>query len=244
MSAIRLARAVDRPRAAPEVRRRLPRPRRRPARPGRLRPRDAGDPGEPRRPRERGRRDRDRPLERRRRRSAQATDDARVRGDHGRADRRPTWGSSRPRPASSRCCASARPRNGALLIFDEVITGFRVARGGAQELLGVAPDLTIMGKIVGGGLPAAAYGGPRALMERIAPAGDVYQAGTLSGNPLAVAAARATLAHLDAGGLRPARGRHRAAGRRPARRRGERGARPARAVGPRSADPVLHAPTR
>jgi glutamate-1-semialdehyde 2,1-aminomutase len=87
-------------------------------------------------------------------------------------------------------------RSGALLIFDEVITGFRVARGGAQELYGIAPDLTIMGKIVGGGLPAAAYGGRRELMERIAPAGDVYQAGTLSGNPLAVAAALATLREL------------------------------------------------
>jgi glutamate-1-semialdehyde 2,1-aminomutase len=87
---------------------------------------------------------------------------------------------------------------GALLIFDEVITGFRVARGGAQGLYGVTPDLSILGKIVGGGLPAAAYGGRRELMELIAPAGDVYQAGTLSGNPLAVAAALATLAHLDA----------------------------------------------
>jgi glutamate-1-semialdehyde 2,1-aminomutase len=87
--------------------------------------------------------------------------------------------------------------HGALLIFDEVITGFRVARGGAQERYGVMPDLTIMGKIVGGGLPAAAYGGRRELMERIAPAGDVYQAGTLSGNPLAVAAALATLRRLD-----------------------------------------------
>jgi glutamate-1-semialdehyde 2,1-aminomutase len=87
-------------------------------------------------------------------------------------------------------------RTGALLVFDEVITGFRVAPGGAQELLGVMPDLTILGKIVGGGLPAAAYGGPRALMERVAPSGDVYQAGTLSGNPLAVAAALATLAQL------------------------------------------------
>jgi glutamate-1-semialdehyde 2,1-aminomutase len=85
----------------------------------------------------------------------------------------------------------------ALLVFDEVITGFRVARGGAQELLGTTPDLTILGKIVGGGLPAAAYGGPHELMERIAPAGDVYQAGTLSGNPLAVAAALATLRRLD-----------------------------------------------
>ena len=89
-------------------------------------------------------------------------------------------------------------RTGALLVFDEVITGFRVAPGGAQELYGVMPDLTILGKVIGGGLPAAAYGGPPALMERIAPAGDVYQAGTLSGNPLAVAAALATLAELDA----------------------------------------------
>jgi glutamate-1-semialdehyde 2,1-aminomutase len=87
---------------------------------------------------------------------------------------------------------------GALLVFDEVISGFRVAPGGAQERFDVLPDLTILGKIVGGGLPAAAYGGPPVLMERIAPAGDVYQAGTLSGNPLAVAAALATLERLDA----------------------------------------------
>lgn len=89
--------------------------------------------------------------------------------------------------------------SGALLVFDEVITGFRVARGGAQELYDVLPDLTVMGKIVGGGLPAAAYGGARELMDQIAPAGDVYQAGTLSGNPLAVAAALTTLRRLDAG---------------------------------------------
>jgi glutamate-1-semialdehyde 2,1-aminomutase len=87
---------------------------------------------------------------------------------------------------------------GALLVLDEVISGFRVARGGAQELLGTAADLTVMGKVLGGGLPAAAYGGPRELMERVAPAGDVYQAGTLSGNPLAVAAGLATLRQLDA----------------------------------------------
>jgi glutamate-1-semialdehyde 2,1-aminomutase len=86
---------------------------------------------------------------------------------------------------------------GALLVFDEVITGFRVARGGAQELTGVHPDLVIMGKVIGGGLPAAAYGGGRELMERIAPAGDVYQAGTLSGNPLAVAAGLTALRLLD-----------------------------------------------
>ena len=87
---------------------------------------------------------------------------------------------------------------GAQLVFDEVITGFRVARGGAQELYGIEPDLTVMGKVLGGGLPAAAFGGPRESMERIAPAGDVYQAGTLSGNPLAAAAGLATLALLDA----------------------------------------------
>jgi glutamate-1-semialdehyde 2,1-aminomutase len=87
---------------------------------------------------------------------------------------------------------------GAVLVLDEVISGFRVARGGAQELLGVRADLTVLGKIVGGGLPAAAYGGRRELMERVAPAGDVYQAGTLSGNPLAVAAGLATLRELDA----------------------------------------------
>jgi glutamate-1-semialdehyde 2,1-aminomutase len=86
---------------------------------------------------------------------------------------------------------------GALLVFDEVISGFRVAPGGAQELTGVLPDLTVLGKVVGGGLPAAAYGGAVELMERIAPAGDVYQAGTLSGNPLAVAAALASFELLD-----------------------------------------------
>ncbi|MGC1851755.1 MAG: aminotransferase class III-fold pyridoxal phosphate-dependent enzyme, partial [Solirubrobacterales bacterium] len=85
----------------------------------------------------------------------------------------------------------------ALLIFDEVISGFRVAPGGAQQLYGVEPDLTVLGKVLGGGLPAAAFGGPRETMERVAPAGDVYQAGTLSGNPLAVAAGLATLRRLD-----------------------------------------------
>jgi glutamate-1-semialdehyde 2,1-aminomutase len=87
--------------------------------------------------------------------------------------------------------------NGALLVFDEVISGFRVHEGGAQEAAGVAPDLTMLGKVIGGGLPAAAYGGSRALMDHVAPAGDVYQAGTLSGNPLAVAAGLTTLKLLD-----------------------------------------------
>jgi glutamate-1-semialdehyde 2,1-aminomutase len=85
---------------------------------------------------------------------------------------------------------------GALLVFDEVITGFRVARGGAQELYGVLPDLTVLGKIVGGGLPLAAFGGRADVMERLAPAGDVYQAGTLSGNPLATAAGLSVLRRL------------------------------------------------
>jgi glutamate-1-semialdehyde 2,1-aminomutase len=88
-------------------------------------------------------------------------------------------------------------RAGAVLILDEVISGFRVARGGAQELAGVNADLTIMGKVLGGGLPAAAVGGRGELMRMLAPAGEVYQAGTLSGNPLAVAAGLATLALLD-----------------------------------------------
>jgi glutamate-1-semialdehyde 2,1-aminomutase len=102
-----------------------------------------------------------------------------------------------PEPGFLELLRERATATGALLIFDEVISGFRVAEGGAQEFTGVLPDLTIMGKVIGGGLPAAAYGGTRALMERIAPAGDVYQAGTLSGNPLAVAAGLATLALLD-----------------------------------------------
>ena len=88
-------------------------------------------------------------------------------------------------------------RHGALLLFDEVITGFRVAYGGAQALYGVRPDLTCLGKIIGGGLPVGAYGGRRDLMEQVAPLGGVYQAGTLSGNPLAVAAGMATLRALE-----------------------------------------------
>jgi glutamate-1-semialdehyde 2,1-aminomutase len=91
---------------------------------------------------------------------------------------------------------------GALLVFDEVISGFRVAAGGAQQLYAVEPDLTVLGKVLGGGLPAAAFGGPAATMGRVAPAGDVYQAGTLSGNPLAVAAGLATLRSLDAAAYR------------------------------------------
>jgi glutamate-1-semialdehyde 2,1-aminomutase len=87
--------------------------------------------------------------------------------------------------------------SGALLVFDEVITGFRVARGGAQELYDVRPDLTVLGKVVGGGLPLAAFGGPAEIMDLLAPGGPVYQAGTLSGNPLATAAGLAVLGSLD-----------------------------------------------
>jgi glutamate-1-semialdehyde 2,1-aminomutase len=102
-----------------------------------------------------------------------------------------------PQPGFLELLRELATDSGALLVFDEVISGFRVSTGGAQELCGVIPDLTVMGKVIGGGLPAAAYGGPVELLERIAPAGDVYQAGTLSGNPLAVAAGLATLHALD-----------------------------------------------
>jgi glutamate-1-semialdehyde 2,1-aminomutase len=102
-----------------------------------------------------------------------------------------------PEPGFLELLRETADRTGALLVFDEVITGFRVARGGAQDRFEVLPDLTILGKIIGGGLPAAGYGGAAILMERIAPAGDVYQAGTLSGNPLATAAALATFELLN-----------------------------------------------
>jgi glutamate-1-semialdehyde 2,1-aminomutase len=92
-------------------------------------------------------------------------------------------------------------RHGALLIFDEVITGFRICYGGAQTVFGIVPDLTTLGKIIGGGLPVAAYGGRRDLMDRVAPLGPVYQAGTLSGNPLAMSAGIATLDLLAAPGF-------------------------------------------
>src|SRR5206468_10526313 len=92
-------------------------------------------------------------------------------------------------------------RTGAVLIFDEVMTGFRVHLQGAQGLYGVIPDLTTLGKIIGGGMPVGAFGGRRAIMERIAPLGPVYQAGTLSGNPVAVAAGLATLTAIQTPGF-------------------------------------------
>src|SRR6185503_16532658 len=92
-------------------------------------------------------------------------------------------------------------KHGIILIFDEVMTGFRVALGGAQELYGVTPDLTTFGKIIGGGMPVGAYGGAREIMQQIAPAGPVYQAGTLSGNPVAMAAGLAMLELIQTPGF-------------------------------------------
>jgi glutamate-1-semialdehyde 2,1-aminomutase len=101
-----------------------------------------------------------------------------------------------PLPGYLQAVRELTSRHGALLVFDEVISGFRLAAGGAQELYGVTPDLTTLGKILGGGLPVGAYGGRRDLMQRIAPSGPVYQAGTLSGNPLAMAAGIAMLQEI------------------------------------------------
>ncbi len=98
-----------------------------------------------------------------------------------------------PAPGFLEALRELTAANGALLIFDEVITGFRVARGGAQERFGITPDLTTLGKIIGGGMPIGAYGGRADLMAQVAPEGGVYQAGTLSGHPLAMAAGVATL---------------------------------------------------
>jgi glutamate-1-semialdehyde 2,1-aminomutase len=101
-----------------------------------------------------------------------------------------------PQPGFLQALREITARHGALLIFDEVMTGFRVAFGGAQQLYGITPDLTTLGKVIGGGLPVGAYGGRRAIMSQVAPAGPIYQAGTLSGNPLAVAAGLAMLRYL------------------------------------------------
>jgi len=103
-----------------------------------------------------------------------------------------------PLPGYLQLLREVTERHGALLIIDEVMTGFRVAYGGAQQLYGVRPDLTTLGKVIGGGLPVGAYGGRKDIMSKVAPAGPIYQAGTLSGNPLAVAAGMAMLRHLKA----------------------------------------------
>jgi len=101
-----------------------------------------------------------------------------------------------PLPGYLKAVREITKSNGALLIFDEVMTGFRLARGGAQELYGITPDITTLGKIIGGGLPVGAYGGTKELMNSVAPAGPVYQAGTLSGNPLSMTAGLITLRRL------------------------------------------------
>ncbi|WP_232695627.1 glutamate-1-semialdehyde 2,1-aminomutase [Brevibacillus daliensis] len=106
-----------------------------------------------------------------------------------------------PQPGFLEGLRSITEEHGTLLIFDEVMTGFRVARGGAQDLYGITPDLTTMGKVIGGGLPVGAYGGKREIMNHVAPAGNVYQAGTLSGNPLAMAAGITTLNELGKEGV-------------------------------------------
>jgi glutamate-1-semialdehyde 2,1-aminomutase len=106
-----------------------------------------------------------------------------------------------PAPGFLECLREHCTAHGALLIFDEVMTGFRVALGGAQELYGITPDLTTLGKIIGGGMPVGAFGGRRAVMEKLAPLGPVYQAGTLSGNPVAMAAGLATLEGISQPGF-------------------------------------------
>ncbi len=106
-----------------------------------------------------------------------------------------------PRPGFLQGLRDVCDRNGAVLIFDEVMTGFRLNLQGAQGLYGIAPDLTTLGKVIGGGMPVGAFGGRRAIMEKIAPLGPVYQAGTLSGNPVAVAAGLATLRAIQAPGF-------------------------------------------
>ena len=157
-------------------------------------------------------------------RGARRRDRLRDRRAGGRQHELHPAGAGVPRDA---CARNAR-RHGAVLILDEVMTGFRVAKGGAQQLYGIKPDLTTLGKIVGGGMPVGVFGGRRDIMSHIAPLGPVYQAGTLSGNPVAMAAGLATLNGIDAPGFHaqtrradgPARRRHRAgreAGRHPAR---------------------------
>ncbi len=112
----------------------------------------------------------------------------------------------RATPAFAKRCRELCTQHGALLVFDEVMTGFRVGLRGAQGVLGITPDLTVMGKVIGGGMPLAAFGGPRAIMEQLAPMGPVYQAGTLSGNPVATACGLATLREIAKPGFYEALG--------------------------------------
>ncbi|CAN7620518.1 glutamate-1-semialdehyde 2,1-aminomutase [Variovorax paradoxus] len=113
----------------------------------------------------------------------------------------------RATPAFAARCRELCTQHGALLVFDEVMTGFRVGLHGAQGVLGITPDLTVLGKVIGGGMPLAAFGGPRAIMEQLAPLGPVYQAGTLSGNPVATACGLATLKEISKPGFYEALGK-------------------------------------
>ena len=162
---------------------------------GRIGPRDSGHPVEPGRAGRDGRRDRRGAVERPRRARAR-TRAPRRRGDHRRA-LPANMGLVPPAAGFLELLRERADACGALLILDEVISGFRVARGGEASAAACSGDLVVLGKILGGGLPAAALAGPRELLELLAPVGEVYQAGTLSGNPLAVAAGLATLALLD-----------------------------------------------
>ena len=201
MSALRLARAFTGRVEDREVRRLLPRPRRSAARPGRLRRRDARSAGLARRDGGRGRRHarpRRTTISTRSPRSSSSTRTSRavivepVAGNMGLV---------LPQPGFLEGLRELTAATGALLVFDEVMTGFRVHPGGAQALYGVTPDLTTLGKVIGGGLPVGAYGGRREIMELVAPAGPVYQAGTLSGNPLAMTAGIETLRAIAAPGV-------------------------------------------
>ena len=198
MSAVRLARGGHGPKADREDRRGIPRPRRRLSRRGGLGRRDPRNRGKPRRAGGDRGADDGRPVQRR------VGARGRVpRGFPARSRRswsspsRPTWGSCRPRPGTSRRRASSRAATARFSSSTRSSRGSALAAGGAQELYGVRPDLTTLGKILGGGLPIGAYGGPRDLMERMAPSGPVYQAGTLSGNPLAMSAGLAMLAEIE-----------------------------------------------
>src|SRR3954452_23942667 len=188
----------DRPRPAGQVRRVLPRPRGRAAREGRgQRPRDARPPRFAWRNRRRGARHAGRAVQRRRRGRDAVRALSAARGDDIPAVTvEPVAANMGVVPPAARFLERLRElctEHGALLILDEVITGFRRAYNGAQSVFGVTPDLTVLGKVMGGGFPCAAFGGRRHLMERLAPVGPVYQAGTLSGNPVAVAAGIAAL---------------------------------------------------
>ena len=144
----------------------------------------------------------DRAVQRSSMQSSDCSPSTRARSPRSSSSRSPgTWASSRPLTGFLEGLRALTEADGALLVFDEVMTGFRVHPGGAQALYGIVPDLTTLGKVIGGGLPVGAYGGRREIMELVAPAGPVYQAGTLSGNPLAMTAGIETLRALTEPGM-------------------------------------------